>query len=445
VSFNHNSIHIKTGRIIDPRRWIDAAGDLFIYDDHILPAEQKILPDITPNQVIDASDMIVCPGFIDLHCHLRQPGFPEKETIATGTRAAAKGGFTTVCCMPNTMPPLDNKDTITSIKSIAAKEGVIRVLPVACITEGRNGHKPVNFVELASEGVVGFSDDGSPVMDNAIMKTALQSSLSTGLPVIDHCENFNLSSGWDMNDGELSRKLGLRPMPADSEPSMIERNVSTNSDIGGRLHIAHVSSAKSVATIRQAKKMGIRVTAEVTPNHLTLTEAEVNGLNTNAKVNPPLRTQIDIDTLLEGLNDNTIDIIATDHAPHTRADKDCSFARAAFGISSFETAFGSLMSLIHNRRLTLNTLIAKLTAVPADIIGNKFGKLGTLAAGSPADVVIFDPDYTWVVDTAKFLSKGKNTPLAGGTLKGKVMLTIYNGNIVYMDDAFRNRVKGQNE
>ena len=442
MSSNHKNILIKNGHIIDPGQGIDAAGDLMISDGRISPAGQGIIPDASHFIIVDASGMIVCPGFIDLHCHLRQPGFEEKETIATGTRAAAKGGFTTVCCMPNTMPPLDNIDTINSVKNIAAKEGAIRVLPVGCITEGRKGLKPVNFIELASAGVIGFSDDGSPVMDDGIMKTALQGSLKTGLPVIDHCENTSLTAGWDVNDGELSLKSDLRPMPADSESSMIERDIQLNRDIGGRLHIAHVSSAKSVAIIRQAKIMDNRITAEATPNHLTLTEAETTGLNTNAKVNPPLRTAIDIDALITGLNDDTIDIIATDHAPHTRADKDRLFAQAAFGISSFETALGSLMSLVHDGKTSLPTVINKITAAPANIIGDKFGRLGTLAAGSPADVVIFDPDFTWIVDTDNFVSRGKNTPLAGKKLKGRVMATIYGGNIVYQDDSFKNRLKG---
>ena len=383
--------------------------------------------------------------FIDLHCHLRQPGYEYKETIATGTRAAAKGGFTTICCMPNTNPPLDNVQIIEQVKAIASRDGIIRVLPIACITKERKGEEILDMEKLAEAGVAGFSDDGSPVINDNIMSSALEFSRKLALPVIDHCENTRLSSGWDMNGGPTARKLGLRGMPIGSEESMIERDIDINRKVNGNLHIAHVSTIGSMALIRKAKKQGVRITCEVTPNHLLLNEDKVLECNTQAKVNPPLRTKRDIESLIAGINDGTIDIIATDHAPHSKSDKDGDFAAAAFGISTFETALGSLINLVSMKKMTLNTVIAKLTVSPVNIINCKLPRLGTLETGSPADITIFDPDESWLVDSNKFLSKGKNTPLEGELLKGKVKITIFEGEIVYRDVTFNNIQKVYNE
>jgi len=267
------------------------------------------------------------------------------------------------------------------------------------------------------------------------MRQALEHSRILGLPIIEHCEDMSLARGGQINEGVVSAKLGLQGIPAAAEEIIIARDIILAQLTGGHLHIAHVSTKGSVELIRHAKEKGITITAEVTPHHLTLTEDSVIGYNTNAKVNPPLRTRQDIQALIQGLNDNIIDIIATDHAPHTQADKHCDFTRAAFGISVFETALSSLMSLVHNGQLTLPFLISKLTCEPAKLIGDKYGKLGTLQIGAPADVTIFDPDKEWLVDTRAFTSKGKNTPLAGSTLKGKIMSTIFRGNLVYKDDA----------
>jgi dihydroorotase len=422
---------IQNGRIIDPSQGIDVTGSLLI-------AEGKISwlgkGDLTPPQpdydVLNARGLIVCPGFIDLHCHLRQPGFEEKETIATGTKAAARGGFTTICCMPNTSPPLDNQTVVEFVKSKAAAEGVVRVLPIGCISKGRKGEELAEMGELASAGVIAFSDDGEPVLSSYLMRQALDYSRTFDLPVIDHCEDKALTEGGQMNEGVISTRLGLRGIPSAAEEIMVARDLALAELTGGRLHIAHVTTESSVELIRRAKEKGIKVSAEVTPHHLTLTEERVIGYDTNAKVNPPLRTKQDIKALIQGLKDNTIDIIATDHAPHTEADKLGEFDLAPFGISGFETALGSLMSLVHGGELSLITLIAKLTDA-ARIIGNKYGKLGTLAIGAPADVTIFDPNLEWVVDIKDFASKGKNTPLAGERLKGKVMATIYQGKLVY--------------
>jgi len=433
---------IQGGQIIDPSQGLDASGSLLISDGKISwLGKGEEAPPQSGYEILDAKGLVVCPGFIDLHCHLRQPGDEEKETIATGTRAAARGGFTTVCCMPNTSPPLDNQTAIEFIKSKAATEGTVRVLPIGCISKGRKGTELAEMGELASAGVIAFSDDGEPVPSSYLMRQALDYSRAFDLPVIDHCEDKALTEGGQMNEGVISTKLGLRGMPSAAEEIAIARDLALAELTGGRLHIAHVTSEGSVELIRRAKEKGINISTEVTPHHLTLTEERVLDYDTNAKVNPPLRTKRDIKALIQGLNDNTLDIIATDHAPHTEADKLCEFDLAPFGISGFETALGSLMSLVHSGKLELVTLITKLTHEPAKIIGNKYDKLGTLAIGTPADITIFDPNREWVVEPKDFASKGKNTPLAGERLKGRVMATIYGGNLVYKDSSIKVKEK----
>jgi len=434
---------IQGGWVIDPSQGMDEIRSLLITDGKVswLGSEKEIPPH-PDYDTLDAKGLVVCPGFIDLHCHLREPGFEDKETIATGTQAAARGGFTTICCMPNTNPPLDNKTVIDYVKSKAASEAVVRVLPIGCISKGRQGEELAEMAEMASAGVVAFSDDGEPIANSRLMRQAMDSSRAFGLPIIDHCEDKALTEGGQMNEGKLSSRLGLRGMPSIAEEIIIARDLALAQLTGAHLHIAHVTAEGSVDLIWHAKEKGIGVTAEVTPHHLTLTEDMVIGYDTNAKVNPPLRTERDVQALIQGLKENVIDIIATDHAPHTEADKKCAFTLAPFGISGFETALGSLMSLVHQGQLTLSTLIAKLTYQPAKIIGNKFGKLGTLAIGAWADVILFDPNMSWVVDTKAFASKGKNTPLAGTVLKGKVMATISQGKLVYKNDSVR-LVKGE--
>jgi dihydroorotase len=429
-------LFIQGGHIIDPSQGIDDIGSLLVVEGKIAWLGKGEAAPPQPNYAtLPAQGLIVCPGFIDLHCHLRQPGFENQETIATGSRAAARGGFTTICCMPNTKPPLDNHFTIDYVMSLAASEGVVRILPIGCISKQRKGEELAPMDEMVSAGVIAFSDDGSPVENTDLMCHALEYSRTIGLPIIDHSEDTSLSAGGVMNEGATATKLGLQGIPPAAEEIMVSRDLSLALLTGARLHIAHVSTAGSVELIRQAKKKSIKVTAEATPHHLTLTEETVIGYNTNAKVNPPLRTKQDIKALIQGLNENIIDAIATDHAPHTEADKRADFATAPFGISGFETAFGSLMSLVHSGQLTPTTLISKLTCEPARIIGDKYGKLGSLEVGAPADVTIFDPDKTWRVDTNDFASRGKNTPLAGSTLKGRVMATIWQGRLVYQDDS----------
>jgi dihydroorotase len=430
------SLLIKEGRIIDPGQGIDETASLVITNGRISWLGRGDPPQAGCD-VINSPGLVVAPGFIDLHCHLRQPGAEDKETIASGSRAAARGGFTTICCMPNTEPPLDSPDTINYVKVTATREAIARVLPIGCISRGRKGERLVNMKELSGAGAIAFSDDGSPVLSSHLMRQALEASRSLGMPIIDHCEDTTLTEGGLMNEGALAHKLRLKGIPASAEENMAARDLNLAELTGGQIHIAHVSTAGSVELIRQAKEKGIRVSAEVTPHHLTLTEEQVAGYDTNAKVNPPLRTERDTKALLQGLKDGVIDIIATDHAPHTGAEKGREFALAPFGISGLETALGSLMCLVHSGDLALPTLIARLTTEPAKIIGSKYGQLGTLRVGTPADITIFDPDIEWVVDPQAFASKGRNTPLAGSKLKGKVVATITQGRLVYQDDSIR--------
>ncbi|MFA5308711.1 MAG: dihydroorotase [Dehalococcoidales bacterium] len=431
-----DSLLIREGRVIDPAQDIDKTANVLVKEGKIAWLGEGNPPQ-EDYYVLDAGGLIVCPGFIDLHCHLRQPGGEAKETIATGTAAAARGGFTTLCCMPNTTPPLDSADMLNYVRTIAAREGIVRVFPIGCVTLGRKGEDLADFSEMEMNGAVAFSDDGSPVSNKEILRRALEYSRDFQRPIIDHCENISLTEGGQVNEGVVSLEMGLRGIPASAEELIVKRDIELAKETGGHIHIAHVSTETSADLIRNAKEEGIHVTAEVTPHHLTLTEEDVLKYGSLAKVNPPLRTKRDTIALLRALNDGVIDIVATDHAPHTKADKACVFSQAAFGISGLETALGALCGLIFQSELTLNNMIAALTMGPAHVLG--YQKLGTLETGAPADICIFDLHKEWTVDTDQFASKGKNTPLAGRTLKGKVMGTIYMGNPVYLDESLRIR------
>lgn len=428
---------LRGGRIVDPSQGVDEVADLLIQNGVIAAKGRQI--EAAAARVIDASGLVVCPGFIDLHCHLRQPGFEEKETIATGTAAAAAGGFTAVCCMANTRPPLDSAATVEYVRRTAIASGRVRVYPLGAVSKALAGRELAELAELAEAGVVAFSDDGSPVAEGGLMRSALEYSLALDRPVVQHAEDPALSRGGVMHEGAVSARLGLPGQPAEAEAVMVARDLSLAQLIGARLHVAHVSSAAAVDLIRRAKRAGVNVTAEVTPHHLTLTHDLVGGhwwsataslppYDTRTKVNPPLRTAADQAALLEGLLDGTIDAVATDHAPHASVDKDCEYIAAAFGISGLETALGSLLSLVGSGRLNLVTLIAKLSTEPARVFGLPGG---TLQEGAPADVTVFDPDREWVVDPGRFFSKGKNTPLAGVFLRGQVATTIVGGEVVY--------------
>jgi dihydroorotase len=438
------SLLIRGGHLIDPSQGIDQIGDVLIVEGRIvhLGGEMPtvIASEAKQSQAIDATGLVICPGFIDLHCHLREPGFEDKETIATGTKAAAIGGFTTVCCMANMEPPLDNAAVVDWVKRKAGKDSLVGVLPVGCITKGRKGKELTDMAELAEAGVIAFSDDGNPVASSQLMRRALEYSRDLGLPIIDHCEDKALSDNGIINEGQISAKLRLKGIPAAAEEVIVARDLILAKLTETRLHIAHVSTKGSVELIRRAKEEGIPVTAEVTPHHLTLTEERIASespnkpFDTNAKVNPPLRTKGDIQALIKGLKDGVIDAIATDHAPHTLADKNCGLELAAFGISGLETALGCLMSLVHHGEISLTQLISKLTCEPAKVIGRN-GELGTLKTGALANITILDPDREWIVNSRYFASKGKNTPYDGYKFTGKVMATIANGKIVYIDDS----------
>lgn len=428
---------IVGGKVLDPTQGPERQADLLVVEGRVVWLGTGQPPQ-KPTAVLSVPGMVVAPGFIDLHCHLREPGFEDKETIATGTRAAARGGFTTLCCMPNTQPPLDSRAAVQFVLDKAAREGVVRVLPIGCITRGRQGKELADMAELAAAGVVGFSDDGRPVASPRLMRHAMEYSLQFGLPVIDHCEDLALSRGGVMNEGEISLKLGLPGMPPAAEEVMVARDIALAELTGARLHIAHASTRGTVELIRRAKDKGLPVTAEVTPHHLTLTEERVASpipYDTNAKVNPPLRRRQDIEALLQGLQDGTIDAIATDHAPHTLVDKRVEFGLAEFGISGLETALGSLLGLVHEGKIGLEILISKLTRGPAGVLGRP--GLGSLKVGASADIAIFDPQAEWVVEPRAFASKGKNNPLAGQVLRGKVMATLVGGNLVYRDEAVK--------
>ena len=436
---------IKDGRVIDSGQEIDRGADLLMRDGVILEIDQNITP---PDgaEIIDASGLVVCPGFIDLHCHLREPGLEYKETIATGTEAAARGGFTTVCAMPNTSPTCDTRATVEFVQQKARDEGSVRVLSIGCVTKGSEGKTLAEMGELADAGAIGFSDDGFPVADPNIMRQALSYCSSLGLPVINHCEVPELSHGGSMNEGWVSNRLGVKGVPTSAEEIMVARDIALAELTGGRLHLAHVSTAGTLELVRQAKEKGIDITCEVTPHHLTLTEETLLGntngdspfspltvaaYDTHAKVNPPLRSREDVQAMAQGLNDGVIDFVATDHAPHSRVDKLCTLDEAAPGLSVLETALGSVLSLFHGGNVTLPTLVHKLTVAPASFL--RRDDIGTLRKGAIADVTLFDPDAEWVVDTNSFASKGKNTPLDGKTLKGQVVATIVGGEVVFSD------------
>lgn len=407
---------IKGGRIIDPAHNIDWTGNLLVKEDKIAwLGKEHEQPPVQNFDVLSAKGMVVCPGFIELHCHLREPGFVMKETIATGTRAAARGGYTTVCCMPNTRPPLDSAGWIEWVKTKANTEGMVRVFTVGCVTKGRNGKALIYMEPLVKAGVVGFSDDGDPVRTPELMREALGISKVFNLPIIDHCED----------------PIGG---PPEGEEKIVARDVELAEETKGWVHIAHISTAGAVELVRKAREKGARVTAEVTAHHLTLTKEALKKYGALAKLNPPLRTEADCAALVQGLKDGVIDVIATDHAPHMMAEKQKDFEIAPAGISGFETALGSLMGLVHAGKLELGEVVACLTSKPAKILNKP---LGTLEVGTGADITIFDPDKEWLVDVSKFASMGKNTPLEGKTLKGKVMATIFQGNFVYKDESIK--------
>ena len=435
-------ILIRGGRVIDPSRGFDGIADVLVADGRI----REVSPSRSAPEgrrgllVLDASGLVVIPGLVDLHAHLRDPGQEEKETIATGTRAAVRGGFTTVCSMANTTPPVDNRAVVEYIQRTARLSGVARVYPLATVTVGMAGRHLVEMGDLAEAGAIAFSDDGRPVADGGIMRRALEYTRVVDRPIMCHEEDPTLSAGGVMNEGPVATRLGLKGWPGLAEEAMIARDLLLCEQTGGRMHLAHVTTARGVALIRWARDRGIRFTAETTPHHLTLTDEWVAGwrphgqgvpYDTATKVNPPLRSEADRVALIEALRDGTLDLIGTDHAPHAETDKDCEYDAAAFGISGFETALASLLALVHSGEIPLPLLIQRMTSDPARAFGLDAGRL---AEGAPADICIFDPGTRWTVDPTRFASKGKNTPLAGQSLRGQVVATLVGGAVAYLGE-----------
>ena len=416
------NILIKNGHIIDPANNVDEKLDLLVADGKIVklggPAS------ITSNgaQIIDASGKLVVPGLIDLHVHLREPGYEYKETIATGTAAAKAGGFTAVCCMPNTNPVNDNRSVTELILSQAAK-GSSRVFPIGAITKGSKGEELAEMGELHEAGCVGISDDGRPVMSAAVMRRAMEYSRIFDIAVVSHCEDAGLAAKGVMNEGFVATELGLRGIPNAAEDVMTGRDISLAELTGARLHICHVSTAGAVRLIREAKQRGVRVTAETCPHYFSLTDEAVRGYNTMAKMNPPLRTAEDVAAIKQGLKDGTIDVIATDHAPHGTDEKSVEFDAAPFGIVGLETSVGLSLKLVQDGVLTMSQLIERMSTAPCRIVK----KVGTLSMGAVADITIIDPSEEWTVKAAEFRSKSRNTPFDGWKLKGRAVQTIVGG------------------
>ncbi len=419
---------LRGGRLVDPSRRMDETGDLLVGDDGRI-ARIGGSVDAGAARVIDCAGAIVSAGFIDVHCHLREPGREDVETIASGARAAAAGGFTAVCAMPNTEPVTDNQAAVGFVIRQGLRANAARVYPIGAVSVGQKGEALAEFGEMVGAGAVAVSDDGQPVVSAQLMRTALEYSQTFGIPVIDHCEERTLAAGGSMNEGLLSARLGLRGIPAEAEEVMVIRNILLARRTGGHVHLAHMSTSGSVELIRWGKERGINVTAEVTPHHLTLTEDEVEGYDTHAKMNPPLRRAADVQALREAVRDGTIDLIATDHAPHHYDAKEREFADAPFGIVGLETALALLVTeLVDPGIIDYATLIERMSIAPARAFGLAGG---TLAVGDMADITVFDPRIEWTVDPARFLSKGRNTPYAGRTLHGRALCTIVGGRVVH--------------
>ena len=420
-------------RVIDPSQKMDAVADVLLENGKIT----QIAPDLAKTldskssgkiKTIDLASMIVVPGLIDMHTHLREPGLEYKETIASGSAAAVAGGFTSVACMPNSSPINDNRSITEFIKRKAAEAALANVYPIGAISKDSAGSQLTEFWDLKEAGIVALSDDGKPVMDAALMRRALEYAFSLGLPVISHCEDINLSGGGLINEGFYSTILGLRGIPSIAEEAMVARDILIAEFTKTSVHIAHVSTAGSVRLIREAKKRGLPITAETAPHYFTLTDESMQSYDTNFKVNPPLRSPDDLAAIKEGLADGTLDAIACDHAPHGRTDKEVEFEYAACGISGLETSLSLSLQLIHDGVLALPELIAKMSTNPARILNLS---KGTLKAGSDGDITVIDPQLKWTVDVKAFCSRGKNSPFHGRQMQGRAVLTIVGGDIKF--------------
>jgi len=424
-------ILIEGGRVIDPANNVDDILDVLIEDGRIASlgphrAGREAPP---PDRVLDARGKVVCPGFVDLHVHLREPGREDKETIASGTRAAARGGFTSVCAMPNTNPVNDNQSVTEFILDRARREGAVNVFPVGAITKGQKGEELAEIGELIRAGCVAISDDGKPVMNAEIMRRALEYAGMFGIPVIQHAEDLHMTGKGSMHEGFVSTELGIRGIPAASEAIIVARDILLAELTGSHYHVAHITTAEALRLVREAKAGGLKITCEVCPHHFALTDDAVRSFSTNTKMSPPLRSSRHVEAVKAALRDGTIDAIATDHAPHTVQEKEVEFDYAANGVVGLETAFGLAMTvLVEGEVLTLNQAIARLTCDPARIFNLP---RGTLSVGADADVTILDPTREWVVDVKKFASKSRNSPFHGWKLRGEVLATIVAGKVVW--------------
>ncbi len=423
-----SSLLIRNGTLIDPSQSLESRRDLLIRNGRVAAIDEKISADGV--ETFDASALVVAPGFIDLHVHLREPGFEYKETIESGARAAVAGGFTSVCCMPNTEPVNDNSSVTSFILEQGRAAKLANIFPVGAITVGSKGEQLAEIGEMKTAGIVAVSDDGKPVTDSGIMRRAMEYASDFDLPVVDHCEDCCGATGWAMHEGDYSALMGLKGLPGAAEDLHVARDLMLAELTGARVHIAHISTARSVDLVRQAKQRGLPVTCEVAPHHFTLTDKDVfeSGYDTNFKMAPPLRSQADLEAVIEGLRDSTIDAIATDHAPHHANEKMLEFDRAPNGIIGLETAVAlTLDRLVHRGVITLARMVELLSCNPAKVF--KLDR-GTLKIGAVADLTIFDPNQQVKVDASKFQSKSRNTPFDGWELKGAPAATIAGGRVV---------------
>lgn len=420
---------IRGGRVLDPAQGVDERLDILIEDGNIARLGEHLKADGA--QVVDARGLTAAPGLVDLHVHLREPGFEAKETVATGCAAAARGGVTTLVAMPNTRPATDCPDIVRLVRDRAAPTG-INVLPAGAVTLGQKGEQLTDFAALKAAGIPTLTDDGVPIQNLALLRQAMQEAKELGLPLLDHCEDRDMVQNFAVNEGAVSRQLGLPGRPAIAEELQIMRDVMLAEETGAHVHICHISTAKGVDIVRQAKARGVRATCETCPQYFTLTQEEVLRQGAMARVNPPLRTQADVEGIRAGLADGTIDAIVTDHAPHTAEEKSRPLPDAPSGMVGLETSLAlALTGLYHTGLLPLDRVIGLMSASPAALLGLD---KGTLAPGRDADLVLFDPDEAWVIDKNRFASKGRNTPFHGRTVRGKVKYTISRGKIIYQED-----------
>ncbi len=420
-------ILIKNGRIINPADGMDKVSDMLVEDGIVKEISQNI--NTSADKVIDANKMWVTPGFIDLHVHLREPGFEHKETIATGSRAAAAGGYTTVCCMPNTKPVTDNIEVVEYIRIEAEKNGVVNVLPIGAITKGQEGNELADIEGMYKAGICAISEDGKSVMNAQLLKEAMIKAKELNIPVLSHCEDKSLVKGGCMNEGAHCDSLGLKGISNDSEDVIVARDIVLAESTGAKLHLCHMSTKGSIELLNEAKKRGVNVTGEITPHHFTLSDEAVDGKDTNTKMNPPLRSKDDVEAMRKALKDGIADTISTDHAPHSAEEKAKDYQAAPFGIVGSETSFALSNSvLVEEGYLTPSALIEKMSYNPAKILGID---KGDISVGKAADITITNPEKVFKIDKEKFYSKGKNTPFDGYEVKGSVEYTIVGGRIVF--------------